>query len=192
MSLLPNQIIPQTVPIGTVDKSGRVIADKDWWLFWYNLAETTLGNGSSLTLPSLIALEEADADAADADAIALRAPIQNLQIQQLDAPQVATSDLPEIYRALLLAQDSLLPDSPANAQPITVLTPGGSPWTYTAPYAGHVAVTAGTVSGIAIKRQGSSVATGLTVGIFPVCRADALTITYSSTPTVTFIPWSSQ
>jgi len=37
MSLLPSQILPQTVPIGHVDDRGKVIIDKQWWLLIYNI-----------------------------------------------------------------------------------------------------------------------------------------------------------
>lgn len=37
MSLLPNQILPQTVPIGTVNEDKTVTMEHDWWLFFYNV-----------------------------------------------------------------------------------------------------------------------------------------------------------
>lgn len=50
MSLLPEQILPQTVPIGTAQPGGQVIMDPNWWLFFYNLGQEVLGvNGSTPT-----------------------------------------------------------------------------------------------------------------------------------------------
>jgi hypothetical protein len=191
MSLLPQQIIPQTVPFAKANAGGDLIIDKDWWLFLYNLSEQVLGNGG-VSLSAVVAFEELDSDAADADAVVLRRSIQNLNLQVLESPQVSSNDLPDIARSLLLAQDAPLPDPPALAQPVALITPGASPYTYKAPFAGSVAVTGGTVSAIAILRQGTTVATGLTTGVFPVSRGDSLVITYSSLPTVTFIPGSPQ
>lgn len=190
MSLLPEQILPQTVPIGTIDKDGNVIADKNWWLFWYNLGQQVLANGQGLNAAAVIALDELDSDAADADANVLGLPIANLNRQILESPQVNSDDLPDIARALMWGQDILWQDPPARAQPVASITPSGSPYSYTAPFWGSVAVTGGTVSAIAISRQGTSTATGLTVGVFPMARGDVLTVTYSGTPTMTFIPGS--
>jgi hypothetical protein len=210
MSLLPARIIPQTVPLGTVDENNKVIIDKDWWLLLYNLCGQVLGtgpsgtvgpagasgaggaSGTSVSLSSLLELAAADSDATDADAIALRRPIQNLERQVLEWPQISPNDLPDIARALLLAQEGTLPDQAPLAQPVAVITPGASPYAYKAPAAGTLAIVGGTVSAIAVSRQGTSVATGLTAGLFPVSRYDTVTVTYSSVPTMTFIPGSSQ
>ena len=53
MSLLPNQIIPQTMPWGTANQDGTVTVAHDWWLFLYNLAEQVLSNGSGATTAEL-------------------------------------------------------------------------------------------------------------------------------------------
>ena len=54
MSLLPNQILPQTVPLGRVEAKGDgseiIVIDKDWWLFLYNISEQVLANGSGATI----------------------------------------------------------------------------------------------------------------------------------------------
>src|SRR5581483_10885447 len=77
MSLLPGQILPQSVPFGRVNEEGALTVDVNWWLFLYNLSQKTLGNGSGLPADALIDLESADTDAIDADAIALRQPLSN-------------------------------------------------------------------------------------------------------------------
>lgn len=196
MSLLPQQIPPETVPIGAVQPNGSVRLEHNWWLFLYNLFLNVLGNGAPGSFPAdaLIDLASADADAIDADAIALRLPVANLLEQALQPSDVIVSsdDLPDISMALLLAQDGILPDPPSAAQPVASITVGASPFTYTAPHAGTVAVTGGTVSAIAFIRQGATVATGMTVGLIPVSRGDQVKVTFTAAPTMTFVPWSSQ
>lgn len=191
MSLLPQQIIPPTEPLGQVNASGQVIISTNWWLLLYNLWLNTLGTGAGLPADALQDLESADLDAIDADAISLRQGLSNALVWAQDPQrQITSADLPDIYRALLLAQDPFLPDPPATAQPVSSITPTGSPFTYTAPFAGSVAITAGTVSAIAIIRQTTSVATGLTTGLIPVSRGDQVKVTYTGAPTMTFIPSS--
>lgn len=199
MSLLPGTMLPQSDPFGIVKDAsdqeiGKVTIDKNWWLLIYNLVKNTLGTGQGLPADALIDLESADGDALDSDAVALRLPIANTSmfVMQPSDVVVSSSDLPDIARALLLAQDPLLPDSPAIAQPVAVISVGASPFTYKAPAAGSVAVTGGTVSIIAISRQGTSVTTGLTAGLISLSRFDSLVVTYTVAPTMTFIPWSSQ
>ena len=183
MSLLPGRILPQTEKFGTTDSNGDVTIEKNWWLLLYNLCQQTLGTGAGLPADALIDLESADADAIDSDAIALRQPIANLAV---DSPDLGgTVDL---VPALLLAQDGLLADPIATAQPSAAISPSGSPFTYTAPFNGSVIVTAGSVSDIAIVRQGTSIETGVTVGQFMLSRLDQLVVTYSMAPTMTFLP----
>lgn len=186
MSLLPQTIIPQTNPIGQADATGRVIIDKNWWLFLYNISQSVLGNGQGLTPDALLTLEGADGDALDADAIALRAPVAALYAQLPGEPDPVPYSA--IRNALILAQDTLLPDPVPQAQPAAAITVGASPFTFTAPANGQLLIVGGTVSSIALVRQGASNATGMVAGFFPVSRRDAVVITYSGTPTVTFLP----
>ncbi len=183
MSLLPDRILPQTEPFGRLDADGqKVIVDKNWWLFLYNLSAQVLGTGG-LSLASIVAIQETEGDASDTDAVVLNQPISNLEVDSyLDLPaQIDTT-------ALLLAQDPLLPDPVPLAQPAAAITVGGSPFTYAAPSNGEMVIT-GTVTSVAIVRQGTSVSTGLLVGIFPIRRADHLVVTYpAAAPTLTFLP----
>lgn len=199
MSLLPGTMLPQSDPFGKVkDDSGHEIGsvtiDKNWWLLLYNVVQNTLSTGQALTPIDALSLAGTQDDSLDSDAVALRAPIANLRVQAMQPSDVVVTDadLPSIARALLLAQDPLLPDPPAQAQPVAAIVVGASPFTYKAPAAGTVAVTGGTVSNIAISRQGTSVATGVTVGLIQVSRFDSVVVTYSGTPTMTFIPGSTQ
>jgi len=213
MSLLPGQILPPSTSLGKVNEDGTVTIEHNWWLLLYNLCLQVLGNGSGLPADALIDLQSVDADAIDADAIALRSPLTNALVQAIQPPDlvVGPDDLPDLQRALLLAQDPLLPDTTPDpqralllaqdgllpdpaplAQPVSAITVGASPFTYTASFAGSVAIT-GSVTSISFIRQGAIVATGLTTGVIPVCRFDQLVVTYpGAAPTMTFIPWSSQ
>jgi hypothetical protein len=56
MSLLPQQIIPPTVPIGTANADGSVTLDKDWFLLLYNLCQQVLGNGDGSSLQGQVYL----------------------------------------------------------------------------------------------------------------------------------------
>lgn len=210
MSLLPSQILPQTIPFGKVDKDGNVIIEKDWFLLLYNLCANTIGTGSSGTsggnpgggggtptggtggavagLPAsaLTELSALDSDIADADAISTRAAIAALaNLFPIDPDAISPSD---IRNALILAQDALPQDPIPAAQPTASVSPTGSPFTYTAPFNGQLSCTAGTVSLIQITRQGVTVATGLTTGLIPLSRGDAAVISYSGAPTLVFLP----
>lgn len=167
MSLLPGQIIPQTVPIGSVDpKTGDVALDKNWWLFFYNLALNTLGTGGGLPQDDLIALLDNEIDATGTDAAALRLPIESLAI---------------------LVGEPLLQDRPPQAPPAQSITVTASPFTFTALFDGVVTMIDGAVTSVAIIRQGVSFDTGMQAGIFNLSRLDKLRVTYSSAPTMNFL-----
>jgi hypothetical protein len=184
VSLLPQQMLPPTQPLCRQDPAGLFIIDKNWWLFFYNIYVNTFGS-QGLTGDDVFGFEQSDIDVAGVDTAALRQPIENLQVGLEDA---LPSPLPDTSAALLLAQcDDLVPAAPV-AQPFLALTPGASPWGYTALFSGSVAITGGTVSDIALARQGTSIATGLIAGLIPVSRGDTVTVTYSVVPTATFIP----
>jgi hypothetical protein len=188
MSLLPGQMLPQTEPLGTVNENGTVTLSTNYWLLFYNLCLQVLGtNNSGLPSSALQELASADTDAIDADAITLRRPVSNLETRQADYTP-SSSELPDIARALLLAQEPLLPDPQPRAQPVATITPTGSPFTYTAAFDGTVVVTGGTVSALALIRQGTSIALGITTGPVPLSRLDQLQVTYSGAPTMNFLP----
>ncbi len=64
---------------------------------------------------------------------------------------------------------------------------GVSPYSYVASDFGIVAVTGGTVSLIELGRNGVFVDTGFISGTVSVSPSDVVRVTYSVTPTVTFI-----
>lgn len=72
--------------------------------------------------------------------------------------------------------------------PIQSVTPGASPYTYTAPGNGSLSIRGGTVSLATYARAGVSITLGLNAGIVPVATGDKVTITYAVAPTINFIP----
>lgn len=190
MSLLPGQILPQSAILGRTNAQGEVTIEQNWWLLLYNLVLNTLGTGAGLPADALIDLESADVDASNSDAIVLRQGIANAlkQAMQPSDVMVGIDDLPDLQRALLLAQDGLLQDPQPRVQPAQSVATTGSPFTYTAAFDGTIVVTGGTVSAIALIRQGTSIATGIITGLIPLSRTDQVQVTYSATPTVTFLP----
>jgi hypothetical protein len=183
---LPTLIPAQTVPLSAANAAGQQIVDMNWYLFLYNMWKNTIGtSGGEVPFPPTvaIALTEIDVDAADIPHVYQQ--IANTQLLQPEADSSPTQR--EIVNAQILA-DPLLQDPQPAAQPVAAITVGASPFTYTAPFDGCVIVSGGIVSAVAIARQGTSVATGITAGIVPVRRLDNVTITYTVLPTATFLP----
>lgn len=69
----------------------------------------------------------------------------------------------------------------------TSITVGASPFTYTASAVGHVLIN-GTVTGLSLIRGTTTIALPLTTPIVPVDNDDAVKVTYSSAPTMTWVP----
>lgn len=76
----------------------------------------------------------------------------------------------------------------AEAGKITHPAITASPYAFTANATGHLLVTGGTVASLSLSRARVTVATGLTSGFVPMSAGDVVTITYSVSPTVSFIP----
>jgi len=87
-----------------------------------------------------------------------------------------------------VSQATLIWYSAAASTTVVPVTPGTSPYAYTAPAAGAVSVTGGTVTVITITRGGTTITTGATFGVFPVLAGDVVTVTYSAAPTMDFFP----
>jgi hypothetical protein len=145
MSGLPNQIPQQSVPfIEAVDGGAPAYVDINWYLWLYNLSKSVFGTGGNGSTPA------SPYDALDA---------ANLFAQ--------AADIPQAYRRIanlsaLAGSNTLLPDPAPAAQPVQAVTPGASPFTYTALANGVLSVTGGAVSSVSIIRQGVTVATGIT------------------------------
>lgn len=78
--------------------------------------------------------------------------------------------------------------SESTPTPLEAITPGASPYTYTATRRGHVSVYGGTVSQIDFVRAGTTTTLGGTSGVFPVSVGDGIKVTYTVAPTMKFIP----
>lgn len=88
---------------------------------------------------------------------------------------------PEWYQLLVrLAQLSA-------ERAIAAVSPGASPFTYTATTIGDLLVRSGTVSAVTLVRGNVSVVCP-TSGFIPMAANDSVIITYSVLPTVTFVP----
>lgn len=67
------------------------------------------------------------------------------------------------------------------------ITPGASPFTYTASAVGHVLIN-GTVTGLSLIRGATTLTLPLTTPLVPLDNGDAVKVTYSITPTMTWVP----
>lgn len=85
-------------------------------------------------------------------------------------------------RAWFLALVSLFTPSAESS-----VTPGVSPFTFTAPQAGTLLVVGGTGVSIQLRRT-QTVSTGVAAGFVPVSSGDDVIITYVVAPTLTFYP----
>ena len=189
MSLLPGQILPESVPFGRVDSRGQVFVDHNWYLLLYNLALQVLaGSGAGAGLPTSQAdlIDMTDLDAAGTDVSSLAQAVSNLA--QLMPEEGIFASLQQLANAMVLASDSLLQDPVSRAQPAQSVTVGASPFTYTAAADGVLFVSGGTVSAVAIVRQGTSVPAGITAGPIPMRRLDQVTVTYTAAPALNFLP----
>lgn len=187
MSLLPMQILPETTSLGSVNEDGTITINHNWWLLIYNVVQSSIGSGF---IPGGDPVAIVDSDVVDNDAMINSQGIANaMALAVADSNNVPTSaDLPDIGRALLWSQDDLLPDPIPQAQPAQSITVGVSPFVYTAPFSGSVAITGGTVSNISIIRQGVTIATGMIAGLIPISRTDQVQVTYTGAPIMNFLP----
>lgn len=68
------------------------------------------------------------------------------------------------------------------------VTAGASPYTYAATAVGHLVVDGGTVTGLSLKRGTQTVSLPVSTPLVPMDNGDSLVITYTSAPTLTWIP----
>ncbi|PTB28849.1 hypothetical protein C9I56_11200 [Paraburkholderia caribensis] len=72
---------------------------------------------------------------------------------------------------------------------IAAITPGASPYTYTAPANGQVVISGGTVSNIQLKRGATTITiAAASPADVPVSAGDQVITTYSVVPTMSFVP----
>lgn len=75
---------------------------------------------------------------------------------------------------------------PSSTAPIQAIAATASPMTYIARDHGTLSVQAGAVSAITLARGASSIAVG--AGLIPLSIGDKVTVTYTTAPTLNFIP----
>lgn len=185
---LPNQIPPQSAPVLMDGGDGKQVFETNWWLFLYNIASRVISlSGGTVTLPDSVNIALIDSEIVDSDSLMAARQVVNLQAM-LGMEADAAPSLRDLANAFLLTTDGVLPDPAPRAQPVAVITVGASPFTFTATSSGALAVAAGTVSAIALIRQGVTVPTGVTAGLLPISRLDQVQITYTVAPTVNFLP----
>jgi hypothetical protein len=73
------------------------------------------------------------------------------------------------------------------ARKIAAVSPGASPFTYTATTIGNLLITGGNVSAVLLTRGLQSAACPVS-GFIPMAAKDSVTITYTVAPTLTFVP----
>ena len=138
-----------------------------------------------MVTPNAVMIPMEDIDVNAADMIQAYRGIANSMAMQLD--QDVTPSLRDLANALTIAQSDL-PDPAPLAQPSAAVSLTASPMTWTAPASGALAISGTVVTAVSVKRQGTTVATGQTVGMVPVSRADQVVITYTGTPVLVFLP----
>lgn len=128
-SLLPQQIPPQTVPVGKAGPDGRLLMDVNWYLFFYNLANEVLSQQGAVPASQFDFLDMVDLDAAQTDVpqaykdIANVGALQNDEISLADVAQLPKRD----NNVQLLQQEEVvsadiagLPRRDANVQSLLI------------------------------------------------------------------------
>lgn len=185
---LPDQIPPQSTPWSYTDANGDQVVEIHWYLFLYGLwiQVGSLIAGGAVLSPA-VNIPMIDSDVFDTDSLLATRQVLNVQALLGLDPDAAPT-LRDLSNAFALTIDGPLQDPAPRAQPAAAVTVTASPFTFTAPFNGAVAVAIGTVSAIALIRQGVSVPVGVVAGLIPVSRLDQVQITYTVAPTVNFLP----
>jgi hypothetical protein len=205
-SALPNQIPPQATPWSYQGADGQQVIEELWYLFLYGLwaqVSTQAAGGTVLSPAASIAMLESEIYTADVNGSNAHAFGDFIHLGEADASPAPTdlsntlallseSEIQPVPRdisnAMMLALDGSPPDAQPRAQPAVAITVGASPFTFTAPANGTVAISGGNVSMLTLIRQGVSVPTGLIAALIPVSRLDQVQITYLVAPTANFLP----
>ena len=119
MSLLPNSMPPENVPVGHIELGGQripVMISHQMWLLLYNIVQNSIGSTGAVSDEYLEILQCNDDDVISADAIQYRHGILNSFLLN-DQPLEVVPSLQSVSNALQLAQSAgLLNDnSPTQA-----------------------------------------------------------------------------
>lgn len=91
--------------------------------------------------------------------------------------------------AIMADEDGAVFIQNQSVAPIVTISVGSSPFAYTASRSGSVWISPGTYTDVQLKRGITTLDFGyVTRGIFPVAIGDTITVTYTLTPTMYFIP----
>jgi hypothetical protein len=91
----------------------------------------------------------------------------------------------ELFRAVAVSVNELI-DRASTPLSVSAVTVGASPFDYLAARDGFVSIVGGTVSAVALIRQGASTSLGV-VAVVPVKKGDTVRITYTVAPTVNLV-----
>ena len=210
-TILPQQIPPQATPF---DTKGQTFVSLDWYLFLYNMALQTLPqqNGtvptSEADIIDMIDLDAAGSDVpqayrqvqneallADQEAQTIGSDVAGLPQRDINVQALLTDSdigpsLQDFANALLLASDGLLQDPMPPAGPVIPITPGASPFTYTAIHDGTICISGPPSATINVIRYGTTVPTGMTEGTIPMRKNDQVSISWSggTAPVMNYLP----
>lgn len=118
--------------------------------------------------------------AADVTALEMVAQPAELDALAFDVVQPVTHDSDAI--------DVVQPASDRSMTKPEAVAVGASPFTFTAKRDGYLVVTGGTVTKQEYGRTGTFTDVGLLTSMLPIQLGDAIKVTYTATPTLTFIP----
>lgn len=107
----------------------------------------------------------------------MKAPLPNVQAPPLDGAGKFLAPWVRFFGALV--------SDPSPVEPIAL---AASPFSAKAPADGHYLVTGGSGVGIVIGRGTTALGTALSSGFVPMSKGDAILISFTIAPTVTFIP----
>lgn len=91
----------------------------------------------------------------------------------------------ELFRSIALTVNEMI-DRVSTPLDVLAVTVGASPFDYVAARDGFVSIVGGTVSAVALVRQGASTSLGV-VAVVPVKKGDTVRITYTVAPTVKLV-----
>lgn len=105
--LLPGRIPPQTVPLVTQLPGGQLVADMNWYLYFYNLGQQVLAGATgtvNYTPADLIAIQ--DDDVVSADSAGISQQMANALLQLTDQ-EISLAQQRDAINAALLALEGL-------------------------------------------------------------------------------------
>lgn len=119
--------------------------------------------------------------ASDSVSTMLDVTMQPSSEAQISAPDVTQPVEAQVSEPMVFQPDSY-------GAVIQSITPGASPYAFTATREGVLSLLAGTVSVKTFTRAGTTISLNITDNIIPMQTGDVVTVTYTVAPTYKFIP----